>query len=555
MVKNKIFFNSKVEAYEAKYKEQVIKEYKDNPLIEALPPIYSVEEVIDKLAYYPYIGDEERQLKAHLRFHTIQRIFQYFQPLSNHIDLENRISRIIRQGYIARNPLRKEYAESMHEGYKMIIKKNMELESNRVFRTTASGFTFIGVSGIGKSTAINRVLSMYPQVIIHNEYKGTKLSMYQIVWIKLDCPHDGSVKGLCIDFFRKIDDLIGTNYHEKYGTGRYAVNVLLPILSQLAKALSIGIIVIDEIQHANLAKSGGTEKLLNFFVTLINTIGVPVVLIGTPKALNILQSQFRQARRGSGQGDMIWERMKNDENWELLISGMWEYQWVKNVVPLTEEFKNLLYEKSQGITDIAIKIFAMAQIRAITCGREEITKEIIEDVSKENFKLIQPMIDAIKNGDVVKLARYEDIYTVDIDKFLDKEKSKMRLNRKIKEIKGKMKKEKIETDKMVLEKAILNLIELGINPKRTKRIVKGIAKEEKNLLNVNEVVKKAYRIFIQEEENKEKTKEYAKQKMIKNLSDEDLRLIVMKGKKNNKSAYEALKDKGYIKEIEKDFLM
>ena len=50
-------------------------------------------------------------------------------------------------------------------------------------------------------------------------------------------------------------------------------------------------------------------KMLNFFVTLVNTAGVPVVLISNPKAMSILQSEFRQARRGSGQGDMIWDRL------------------------------------------------------------------------------------------------------------------------------------------------------------------------------------------------------------------------------------------------------
>jgi len=35
--------------------------------------------------------------------------------------------------------------------------------------------------------------------------------------------------------------------------------------------------------------------------------------------MSILQSEFRQARRGSGQGDMIWERLQNDENFEYCL--------------------------------------------------------------------------------------------------------------------------------------------------------------------------------------------------------------------------------------------
>ena len=43
----------------------------------------------------------------------------------------------------------------------------------------------------------------------------------------------------------------------------------------------LGLLVIDEIQHLNQAKSGGAEKMLNFFLQLMNTLGLPVVLIGT----------------------------------------------------------------------------------------------------------------------------------------------------------------------------------------------------------------------------------------------------------------------------------
>ena len=51
----------------------------------------------------------------------------------------------------------------------------------------------------------------------------------------------------------------------------------------------------------------GSERMLNFFVTLVNTIGLPVILIGTPEAIGVLQEKFRQARRGSGLGDMVFE--------------------------------------------------------------------------------------------------------------------------------------------------------------------------------------------------------------------------------------------------------
>ena len=42
---------------------------------------------------------------------------------------------------------------------------------------------------------------------------------------------------------------------------------------------------------------------------MVNTIGVPVMLIGTPKARDIFEADLRSARRGAGFGSIYWEPM------------------------------------------------------------------------------------------------------------------------------------------------------------------------------------------------------------------------------------------------------
>src|SRR5690606_22925618 len=126
---------------------------------------------------------------------------------------------------------------------------------------TASGFTIIGISGLGKTSSLERVLAMYPQVIVHSEYKGIPFSMYQVVWLKLECPHDGSLKGLLFDFFSAVDRLLGTSYYDKMVRARPTVDVMLSAMYQVARNCSLGLLVIDEIQHLSLAKSGGSEKM------------------------------------------------------------------------------------------------------------------------------------------------------------------------------------------------------------------------------------------------------------------------------------------------------
>lgn len=546
---NKVNIPNGVEAVKAVYREQVVKDYRDNPLIEALPDIYTKEEVIDKLAYYPPFNEEERNLDGHYRYHLIQRLFQYFQPLNIHIDLESRVSRMIRQGYLARNPIRPQYADKLKSGYQMIKNQNMELTSREVFRTTSYGFTIVGASGMGKTTAVNRILSMMPQVIVHSQYKGINFSLYQLVWLKLDCPHDGSLKGLCVDFFMKVDSLLGTNYLKKFANGRLSVNTMLPVIAQIARNCSLGVLIIDEIQHLSSARSGGSEKMLNFFVTLINTIGVPVILIGTNKAMSVLQSEFRQARRGSGQGDMMWERMNQDEAWEILIDGMWDYQWVKKPAPLTEEIEDIFYEESQGITDIAIKLYVMAQIRAIATGKEEITPNLIKYVAKENLKLVRPMLDALRTNNVNKIIEFGDICSFNVDEFMNGQLNQINLNVKIREAQ-KLKKKIKANNESVKEQAVLRLLDLDIAPKKAKKFVELVLENNSGAIDVKEIVKKAFALII-ESETQSSIKERKRNGSI-NFSENDLRYIVGEGKKKQILAYEALKNSGYIKPYNED---
>ena len=175
--------------------------------------------------------------------------------------------------------------------------------------------------------------------------------------------------------------------------------MLLIIMTQLVRQFQIGILVIDEIQHLSEAKGGGSDKMLNFFVTLVNTIGLPVVMIGTTKAMSILQGEFRQARRGSGQGGLIWDRMKNDAVWQVFVKSMWRYQWTKKHVPYSEEMVNMLYDESQRIIDIAVKLYAIVQIEAITSGVDSFSASDIHKVAEKKLGLVKLMLDALRSGD------------------------------------------------------------------------------------------------------------------------------------------------------------
>jgi len=520
------------EAEIAVYKDQIVTDYQNNPMIESLPPIYNVKEVIDKLAAYPEYNNEERKLDSHYRLHIVQRLFKCFQPLPFHIDMESRISRAIRQGYITRNPFRPELAEEFNKGFEMI--NNLNFETTNIVRQTAIGFTIIGISGIGKTCSLDRIMNMYPQIIAHSCYKGVNFSMVQVVWIKLTCPFDSSIKGLCLEFFAEVDRLIGTNYHKKFASTRPATNIMMSALYQITRSIGLGCLIIDEIQHLSLAKSGNMEKMLSFFVVLVNQISIPVILIGTPKAVGVVQSEFRQARRGSGQGDMILDRIINDKTWDLLINGLWKYQWTKKETKLTKELSDVLYMQSQGITDLVKKLYVLSQIKAITSGREEITPAIIKQTANESLKLVQPMLNALRSNDIRKIAQYEDICLMDIDfdGFLNSGKQSLLTNISSTCIKKEPRKNDSEIYKK--EQAILKLLDLGVEGKKAQTIVNNIVDNSKGTVDINSIVIQAITFINASDTLQSKSK--IKEKEV-DPDPEDIRVIVEKGKVEGVTIY------------------
>lgn len=286
-------------AYVANYKKQPLTEYNGNPLIEALPKILSKEEYIDAVTNYPLFNESDRYLPPEIRLQCVMRMTHYFQPLSKHIDLEQRISRIIRHGYLSRNPLHARHIMRLREIKKLVISENKEERENLLNYLSSSnsdptGFTLIGISGVGKTTGLRSVLNLYPQVIVHHEYNGTPFNFYQIVWLRLECPHAGSLKGLCGEFFQEVDNLLGTNYYAKYGSTRNSEDFMLAQMVLICHLHGIGLLGIDEIQNLSEAKSGGADKMLNFFVKLINKGIAPVSMIGTierRKCCNLLSGK------------------------------------------------------------------------------------------------------------------------------------------------------------------------------------------------------------------------------------------------------------------------
>lgn len=410
----------------AVYRIAEIKRYRDNPLIEALPPIMKVDDVYQKLAGKVDFDPKDCFAEDRARAHEICALIDdFFQPLSNHVQLEEKLSILIRSGYVGRNIKDGSLNRHMQNNYERMMTGETSSYRFAQAKSTAKSIAMIGCSGSGKSTTINRILSTYPQVLLHEEY-----NFVQLTYLRLECPAQGSLKVLCHSFFREIDKLLGTNYEARHARKRHSEAHLLSLMNQVSTQRALGILVIDEIQRLNNPNVTNEDEMLEFFVELVNIIGVPVVLVGTPKARPIFEIELQSGRRASGLGSLFWEPMRSTKQydkegnpmrseWEAFTNKLWKYQWLsKREEVISEEVRDCLFDLSQGVIDIVVKLFVLAQLRAIATGLERITVKLLKAVYKQELKTVHPMLDALRRGDTELIKNYSDLQIDDIDKRL-----------------------------------------------------------------------------------------------------------------------------------------
>ncbi|MDZ8064919.1 MAG: ATP-binding protein [Nostoc sp. DedQUE08] len=532
----------------AKYNDHKLAEYNINPLVQALPPILSRDEFVERVTEVPDYDSVETELEPQYRFHCIERLSRYFDPQNKTIELQKVIAVLIMQGYIARNILKPEYTRRSRQIYDAIKDGGGKTLENYVYvPTSASGLTLIGPSGMGKSTNLLNILSLYPQVILHPEY-----TTFQIVWLKVDCPR--SLKGLCTDIFLAVDRLLGTSYFKKFGSRGNSEDYMLAQVAQIAHTHHLGVLVIDEMQNLVNARRN-RDDLLNFLVKMDNTIGVPVIRVGTNEAFPILQGNFRNARRGTGQGSVIWERMLQDDDWDFFLTGIWEYQWTKTPVDFSDEINKAFYYECQGIIDIAIKLYKMIQWRAISLGGDEkITVDLIHQSAKDGLYLVKPMLDAIRSGDEDWMIKYKDIAPIDAIEYKNKCFSELE-SRDLEEVRRLGRKQQNRGNQSVkLRHIIVELVKLDVEPSVAKECAEKVFAINEDNADIPSLVKEAYIYALQGEPVKKGTAKTNIRKTKPKYQSNDIRQIVENAKNKKIPAYQDLKTADIIKNPLQDFI-
>src|SRR5699024_1157791 len=89
----------------ATYKKQTLSKYTNHPFIEALPPIFSEDNVLDRFMGTHRMSEEDKLRGTKIRYDILKRVRKFIHRMPIHFAVERRLSTLIRRGYLARSPL------------------------------------------------------------------------------------------------------------------------------------------------------------------------------------------------------------------------------------------------------------------------------------------------------------------------------------------------------------------------------------------------------------------------------------------------------------------
>lgn len=549
----------------AEYKDQFVPEYQGNPHIEALPDRLSRDEIYDLLSLIPRFNGNLNRLDDEERLELIQQIKpSFWLPLSAHFNKYRNLYTMLKIGYQSRNPMTPIYQRQLAVGYDKILEHGLNKDGTNLVGhiQTAQQCAEIGLSGMGKSKTYDKLLSLFPQVIHHTNFRGKPWPCKQVVWLKIECPSNKSVGALCRNFYRAVDDLLGTTYYEDLAEKDGRIEVLAKRMAKVAGLINLGVLVIDEIQRVNRAQSGGDAKMIDFITELTNSIGIPIIIIGTFKAMYLFKTCLANCRRGipDGYSENITDRMKDDWEWEQLIENLWDQQYTHAFTELTPELKAVMYYHTIGIPDFAVKLFMHVQSHAILYSdNEKITVEMIEEVANKTFRLVQPIFERIRSGDDVNPEEYDDLQPdwVSFNQYLMEARHNVQIDGQMSEEHQRILIQR--NRKLLIDKLIGFAMKMGCSQEEADRYALNIEHENREVDDTEHLYSELAMLVLSKRQSKTpnvptekpvKTAGKIQKKKKGEFDEEDLRFIVLQGTKESKTVDEALRAASLVGEYD-----
>ena len=190
-------------------------------LIMNMPEMKQGQELISSLSVLPEYNEKIRDESQAIRLIALSAIHRIYIPSEMSIEIYSKM-------YLAllKSLQKKESSIAVKQRYENY--KAIQQQSYSGILGGSDSFTIIGTSGIGKSSAISRAISLITENhIIEIDKPYTQIIPCLIV----QCPFDSSVKGMLFEILRKVDETLGSNYYQYALKARATTDMLIGSVS------------------------------------------------------------------------------------------------------------------------------------------------------------------------------------------------------------------------------------------------------------------------------------------------------------------------------------
>ena len=351
-----------------------------NDIINQLPKMIMGEDINTEMSILPTYNDNIRKEDTTIRLMALSDLYNIYIPSAMSTEIYCKLYLALIHSLKKKSGITAIYQRN--ENYKLMQKQPY----NSIIGGSDS-FSIIGCSGIGKSTAIIRAIDLIGKNgIIELKEPNTKI----IPFVVVQCPFDCSVKGLLLEILRQVDEQIGSDYYSKGMKARVTTDMLIGSVSQVALN-HIGLLVVDEIQNVVNNKSG--HSLVGMLTQLINCSGISICMVGTPESIPFFEQALQLARRSLG---LHYNTLEYNDYFCDFCKTIFDYQYTKEKVEITDNIINWLYEHSGGIISVVISLLhdtqqTIYEISEQVADIEVTINKIVEKSKAECLDIVQEL--------------------------------------------------------------------------------------------------------------------------------------------------------------------
>lgn len=359
------------------------------------------------------IGDEKRLSAA------LQEIFlecaapgcQYFSPFPRQIEIAKWILE-----HADRKWAERDFAEADLHPAEIRNAHNAKAAAHSLLLPNAFGplapdiSCFFGSSGTGKTQVVQQIASILEQRRPHAAAAGA---------ILINAERLNSDEDLYRSILQGLDHCLGTSSLCNIVMGENMSRGLVPghiITACLGHAL--GKLIIDHVEFLDQLSIDHRRRILDFLCRLSAEAGVPVLLVGTAAAFDVVIGNEQVAKALLGDTKRFLGPIEKGEDWVDFASAFWAHQMPHLEAACSTGVLNTLFIQTQGIPRFLAKLLgALADQLPVHSEKSEDAEIIplIERIAEKEFYSVRHVLAALATRDPLLLRAFRQFGPLDVD--------------------------------------------------------------------------------------------------------------------------------------------